>query len=282
MIDTTDVPVERACSRLGVSRQAFYSWKQKAPVTDNDGNLLKEIRDITLEYSKYGYRRVTHELHRRHYVVNHKRVRRIMKENNLLVRRRKFKPITTKSDHNLPVYPNMAKGMIVARLNQLWVADITYISLEREFIYLAAILDIFSRKCIGWDLGRNIDALLALNALNMAIDARKEIGFSDLVHHSDRGVQYASNAYVMRLNELGIKVSMSDKGNAYDNAYAESFMKTFKVEEVYINEYDTFADAYANIKQFIEQVYNQKRLHSSIGYVPPEEFEQKVLNEKLP
>ena len=193
MIETTNIPVERACKSLAVSRQAFYTWKHKTPVANDDCDVLKAIRDITLEYSKYGYRRVTHELRRRGYIVNHKRVRRIMKENNLLVRRKKFKPITTNSDHGLPVYPNLAKSMTATGLNQLWVADITYISLPREFIYLAAILDIFSRKCIGWDLGRNIDAQLTLNALNMAIAARKSIGFSKLVHHSDRGVQYAAS-----------------------------------------------------------------------------------------
>ena len=282
MIETTNVPTERACKNFGVSKQAFYNWKRMTNPTDADSDVLKMIREIALEYSKYGYRRVTHELHRRGFVVNHKRVRRIMKENNLLVRRKKFKPITTRSDHGLPVYPNLAKDLAVTELNQLWVADITYISLPHEFVYLAAILDIFSRKCIGWELDRNIDAQLTLNALNMAIGARKNIGFSTLVHHSDRGVQYAAKVYVERLNEIGIKISMSAKGNAYDNAFAESFMKTLKVEEVYINEYGTFEDAYVNINRFIEMVYNQKRLHSSIGYVPPAEFEQKVLNRKIP
>lgn len=282
MINTTNVPTERACKNFGVSKQAFYNWKRADYPADTDDNVLKAILEITCEYFKYGYRRVTHELRRRDFCVNHKRVLRIMKENNLLVRRKKFKLVTTRSDHSLPIYPNLAKDLTVTGLNQLWVADITYIHLQYEFIYLAVILDIFSRKCIGWELDRNIDALLTLNAFNRAIAARKSHGLYNLVHHSDRGVQYAAKLYVDRLNELSIKISMSDKGNAYDNAFAESFIKTIKVEEVYINEYETFEDAYANIEQFIEMVYNQKRLHSSIGYVPPTEFEQKFLNRKIP
>lgn len=278
MIETTLLPVETACDAFDVSKQAFYQWKKREPPSDTDAEVLKAIREIALEFPKYGYRRVTHELRRRGRIVNHKRIRRIMGENGLLVRRKKFKPITTKSDHGLPVYPNLAKDMAVTWLNQLWVADITYIGLPREFVYLAAILDLFSRKCVGWALSRNIDAQLTLNAFNMAIAARKNLGLSGLVHHSDRGVQYASKAYTERLLELGIKISMSGKGNAYDNAYAESFMKTLKVEEVYINEYETFDDVHVNVGRFIELVYNQKRLHSSIGYMPPAEFEQEVLN----
>ncbi len=278
MIETTNLPVEAACDAFDVSKQAFYQWKKREPPTHNDEEVLKAIREIALEFPKYGYRRVTHELRRRGRIVNHKRIRRIMGQNCLLVRRKKFKPITTRSDHGLPIYPNLAKHMAVTWLNQLWVADITYIGLAREFVYLAVILDLFSRKCIGWALSRNIDAQLTLNALNMAVAARKSLGFLGLIHHSDRGVQYASKAYVERLLELGIKISMSGKGNAYDNAFAESFMKTLKVEEVYINEYETFNDVHLNVGRFIELVYNQKRLHSSIGYMPPAEFEQEVLN----
>ena len=162
-------------------------------------------------------------------------------------------------------------------MNQVWVSDITYIRLPQEFIYLAAITDIFSRKCIGWALGREISTLLTLDALAMAISKRKVLGFVNLIHHSDRGVQYASDEYVKMLENHGIKMSMSRSGNPYDNAFAESFNKTLKVEEVYINEYETFEEALRNIKHFIDIVYNKKRLHSSIGYVPPEEFEREVL-----
>ena len=278
MIRNSSLPIRKACKALEIGKTSFYRWNSNESPLNKDLGLLQEIRTITLEFRKYGYRRVTKELHRRNKIVNHKRIHRIMKENNLLVRRKKFRPITTNSNHGLPVYPNLTRGIIVTGLNQVWVADITYVHLGKEFIYLAVILDLFSRKCIGWALDRIIDAQLTLEALNMAISERQHLGFAGLIHHSDRGVQYAAMAYVKRLKEIGIEISMSGKGNAYDNAYAESFMKTFKVEEVYINEYETFEQAYQNIWDFIERVYNEKRLHSSIGYIPPNEFEQKYLN----
>jgi putative transposase len=277
MIDATGIPTQAACKILEVSRQSFYDWKTHIPRPNDDAALLGKIEQIAIEFPKYGYRRMTKELHRRNERANHKRVLRIMRKHNLLVRKKKFKPITTNSNHGLPVYPNLARGLMTVRLNQLWVADITYVHLPGEFVYLAAILDVYSRKCIGWQLSRNIDATLTLDALEMAIATRKQLGFADLIHHSDRGRQYAAREYVAKLNELGIKISMSDAGNAYDNAYAEAFMKTFKVEEVYIKEYETFEDTYANIKHFIELAYNEKRLHSKIGYVPPAEFENEVL-----
>jgi len=281
MIDVTSLSKEKACKAFEVSKQGFYKWKKREPLPNNDSNVLGSMKQIALEFLKYGYRRITKALHRQGQQVNHKRVHRIMKENNLLVRRKKFRPVTTQSSHGLEVYPNLAKDLVVTKLNQLWVSDITYIYLPLGFAYLAAILDIFSRKCIGWCMGVNIDTHLTLDALNMAITSRKHLGFSGMIHHSDRGVQYASQAYVDRLKEFGISVSMNGKGNAYDNAFAESFMKTFKVEEVYIKEYETFEDAYANIKHFIDLVYNEKRLHSKIGYVPPAEFEAEILNKSV-
>ena len=280
MIEATSLPKEKACKAFEVSKQGFYKWKKREPLPDSDDNVLESMMQIALEFPKYGYRRVTKALHRQGEQVNHKRVHRIMKENNLLVRRKKFRPVTTQSGHGLKIYPNLAKDLVVTKLNQLWVSDITYIYLPLGFAYLAAILDIFSRKCIGWCLGKNIDAQLTLDALDMAIASRQHLGLSELIHHSDRGVQYASQVYIDLLKEFGIVVSMSGKGNAYDNAFAESFMKTLKVEEVYINEYGTFEEAYANIKHFIELVYNEKRLHSSIGYVPPAEFEAEILNKQ--
>ena len=280
MIEAASLPKEKACKAFDVSRQGFYKWKTREPFQNSDKKLLELMREIALEFPKYGYRRITKALHRQGKLANHKRVHRIMKENNLLVRRKKFRPITTQSGHGLKVYPNLAKDLIVTKLNQLWVSDITYIYLPLGFAYLAAILDIFSRKCVGWYLGKNIDSQLALDALDMAIAARQYIGFSELIHHSDRGVQYASQNYVDRLKQFGIAISMSGKGNAYDNAFAESFIKTLKVEEVYINEYRTFEEAFVNIKHFIDLVYNEKRLHSSIGYKPPTEFEQEVLNKQ--
>ena len=278
LIDEAEIAASKACLALGMSRGGYYKRKHQGSPADCDFNARNAIQEIALEFPCYGYRRITAEMRRRDQPINHKRVLRIMGEDNLLCIRKKFKPMTTDSNHNLPVFLNLARDIAVTGLNQLWVADITYVQLVKEYIYLAAIIDIFSRKCIGWELGRRIDALLAINALNMAVSARKLFGFGGLVHHSDQGVQYASLEYVNLLKGHGIRISMSRRGNPYDNAFAESFMKTLKAEEVYMKEYCTFGEAYANIKQFIEEVYNKKRLHSSIGYVPPNEFEMMVLN----
>lgn len=282
MISQQEVPIRSACSSLNVSKSAYYEGLKKPAVNLGDNQTKNVIYDISLEYPKYGYRRITAELHRRGQIANHKKVLRIMREENLLCRpKKKFRITTTDSNHNYPVYPNLAKDIISIGINQLWVADITYVHLLNECVYLAVVIDVYSRKCIGWELSRRIDAELVLNALDMAVDARIQFGIDSLIHHSDQGVQYACNEYVNRLNELGIRISMSRKGNPYDNAFAESFMKTLKVEEVYLKEYKTFDEAYNNIKQFIERVYNKKRLHSSIGYLPPDEFEAKALNISL-
>ena len=281
MIEQSQLPITHACDALALSKPTYYRWRIRQE-KDHDTALRPVMHEIALEFPFYGYRRVTKELHHRGERINHKRVLRLMREEELLCRRKKrFKPITTQSNHGLAVYPNLVKDVAVTRLNQIWVADITYIHLQREFVYLAVILDLFSRKCIGWGLSRSIDTQLALEALRRAIAARQNLGFAGLIHHSDRGVQYASQAYVDQLAAKGISISMSSTGNAYDNAFAESFMKTLKVEEVYINEYATFDEAYANIKQFIDRVYNEKRLHSSIGYKSPAKFEQEVLNISL-
>jgi len=280
MIEESNLPIVHSCHALSISRAAFYRAEDLPEKTDK---MLKEmIEEIALEFSRYGYRRMTYELRNRGFIVNHKKVLKVMHENGLLCRRKKaFKPVTTNSNHSYKIYPNLAKDMVVTGLNQLWVSDITYIHLAREFVYLAAIIDLFSRKCIGWSLSRDIDAQLTLNALNMAVLKRMSLGFSKLVHHSDQGIQYAAYAYTDRLKELGIIISMSRRGNVYDNAWAESFMKTLKVEEVYLNDYETFEDALRNINHFIEKVYNDKRLHSSIGYTSPNKFEREVLNISL-
>ncbi len=278
MIDKNEIPIRDACSAFQVSDGSYYYWKNSEKQQDLNKYLKKEIQGIALEFPFYGYRRVSKELKRRDLLVNHKKVLRLMREDNLLCRRKRaFRPVTTNSNHSFRIYPNLAKGLTVTGLNQLWVSDITYVRLPYGFAYLATIEDVFSRKCIGWNLGIDIDAALTLKALEMALTKRKAIGLSNLIHHSDRGVQYASEEYERTLLELGIQISMSRSGNPYDNAFAESFNKTLKVEEVYINEYETFEDALKNIKHFIESVYNKKRLHSSIGYVPPEEFEREVL-----
>jgi len=266
----------QACHAVGVSRSGYWSWLHNEPA--HPDSLLQEIRQLA-KLPRYGYRRITAALHRKGFTANHKRVLSLMRENSLLCKRKRFKITTTDSNHGLPVFPNLAKGLEVVRLNQLWVADITYIHLVREFIYLAVVLDVFSRKCVGWQLSRNIDARLCSDALRMAFKERQGMPLEGLIHHSDQGVQYASTEYVDALREQGVLVSMSRRGNPYDNAFAESFMNTLKAEEVYVNEYESFKDALTNIQRFIEVVYNKKRLHSSIGYQPPVEFEQQVLME---
>lgn len=279
MIASKEIPIAGGCRCLSIGRRTYYSWQQERTYQITDRALTSKIHDIALEYPKYGYRRITAELHRKGKSVNHKRVLKIMREESLLCRpKKKFRITTTDSNHNYPIHPNLAKDKVLTAINQLWVADITYIHLMNEHVYLAVIIDVFSRKCIGWELSRRIDADLVLGALDKAIKGRIQLGLQGLIHHSDQGVQYACNEYVNLLEELDIKISMSRKGNPYDNAFAESFMKTLKAEEVYLKEYRTFNEAYNNIKEFIDVVYNKKRLHSSLGYMPPEEFETEILN----
>lgn len=267
------IPVRRLCELSGVPRSSYYraSRPLKVDMPDRDQTVLHEIRTICEEMPFYGSPRVTVELGRRGFRVNHKRVSRLMGKANLHCRRKKRFVHTTDSQHNFRIYPNVAKDFVAVRPDQLWRADITYIRLVHEFIYLAVILDAFSRRVVGWALTRHIDAALTVSALKMAIAQRHvEPG---LVHHSDQGVQYACEEYVTVLNDHKFTISMSRKGNPYDNAMAESFMKTIKAEEVYINDYRTITDASKNIEQFIQIVYNTKRLHSSLGYLTPEERE---------
>ncbi len=258
-----------------VSRAGFYRARLlREPVADADLELRDATQRIALEFPSYGWPRMTAELKRRGWAVNHKRVYRLMREDNLLcLRRRKF-VVTTDSNHGLPVYPNLAREMTLTALDQLWVADITYIRLLLEFVYLAVILDAFSRRVIGWALDRTLEANLTLRALRMALGRRGPM--PGLVHHYDRGVQYASRDYTALLHAHGIRVSMSRKGNPYDNAVAESFLKTLKYEEVYRGDYRDLAEARAGIGPFLERVYNEKRLHSALGCLPPAEFEQSL------
>ena len=264
---------------LSISRSTYYRSSTDVEAVDDDIGLRDIIQQIALEMPSYGYRRITKEMHRRGIKPNHKRVLRLMRQDNLLILRKKKFVVTTDSGHGLPVYPNLTKDLTLDGINQLWVSDITYIRLRREFVYLAVILDGYSRCCVGWRLGRRLDDRLTLGALKMALEKREVR--CGLVHHSDRGVQYASREYTDLLKEKGLAISMSRTGNPYDNAMAESFMKTLKYEEVYLSEYDDMADAYESIGYFIEGVYNLKRLHSSIGYMPPAEFEQRFEEEKL-
>ena len=260
------------CRLARVSRVGLYRFRPGPQGPDPDMPLRDAIQRIALEFPSYGWRRVTAELRRRKWAVNHKRVYRWMRADNLLcLRQRKF-VVTTDAGHSLPIYPNLAHALTLTGLNQLWVADITYVRLELEFVYLAVILDAFSRRVIGWALEPMLEAALTLEALRMALARRRPA--PGLVHHSDRGVQYASRDYTQRLHDYGIQISMSRKGNPWDNAACESFMKTLKYEEVYRSEYRDLAEARASIGMFLEKVYNQKRLHSALGYRPPAEFER--------
>ena len=259
------------CQMTGLSRAGFYRWRLPRQADPVEMEIRDQMQKVALESPAYGYRRITAEMQQRGFEVNHKRVLRMMREDNLLCMRQRAFVVTTDSRHNLPIYPNLARTMTPAAINQLWVADITYIRLRTEFIYLSVVLDAYSRRVIGWALGRTLEAELAVAALRMALLERQPA--PGLVHHSDRGVQYASLDYTGMLKQHQVIISMSRKGNPYDNAACESFMKTLKYEEVYRNEYRDFQEARASIGEFLECVYNQKRLHSALGYLPPAEFE---------
>lgn len=269
--EVSTLTVAARCRVLEWPRASYYHASNATPAAA-DTELRSLVQQVALEWPAYGYRRLTAELRRRGRSVNHKRVLRLMREDNLLCLRKKRFVHTTNSDHRLPVYPNLVPGLAVSGCDQLWASDITYIRLLREFIYLAVILDAFSRRVIGWALERTLETELALAALQMALAGRTVT--KELVHHSDRGVQYASAGYTALLKEHQVRISMSRRGRAYDNAQAESFMKTLKYEEVYLHEYETMAEARTSIGHSLEAVYNQKRLHSALGYLPPVEFEQ--------
>jgi putative transposase len=265
--------IERMCYLAQVSRAGFYRSLQEQLPVEEEMEVQSAIQRIVVEHRRrYGYRRITAELRRQGMVVNRKRVARIMREDNLLAVQPRAFVMTTDSDHELEVYLNLARRMKLTGINQLWVADITYIRLQREFVYLAVILDAFSRKVVGWALDRTLATRLPIAALEQAIAERKPP--PGLVHHSDRGVQYASGLYVNILREHRMLSSMSRPANPYDNASCESFMKTLKREEIYANDYRDLDHLRANIEVFIEQYYNRRRLHSALGYRPPEEFEQ--------
>jgi putative transposase len=272
--------IERMVELGRVSRSGFYRFNTN-PETgpDKDMDLRDAIQRIALEWPSYGRPRITAELRRRGWTVNAKRVHRLLREDNLLcVRKRKF-IVTTDSNHGRKVYPNLARGLVLTGVDQLWRADITYVRLREEFVFLAVILDAFSRRVIGWALDRNMEDELTLTALRMAL-SRRSIR-PGLVHHSDRGSQYASKDYTDLLKANQIDISMSRKGNPWDNAACESFMKTLKYEEVLRNEYRDLAEAFASIPEFLEKVYNQKRLHSALGYLPPVEFEAQLAVKNL-
>jgi putative transposase len=252
--------IRRLCDLAGVSR----SWYYAHPSSD-------AIERIGLDFPGYGYRRVTKALQRDGWSVNHKRVLRVMRKESLLCQLQRRFVVTTDSVHGRPTYPNLLAGTVLTGPDQAWVADLTYIRLPTSFAYLACLLDAWSRRCVGWTLSRWIDTDLTVAALERAMADRQPA--RGLIHHSDRGVQYASAAYVARLTDADARISMAAIGNPYENAKAESFFKTLKREEVYLNHYQSFQEAEANLGRFIGDVYNAKRLHSSLGYLPPIEFE---------
>jgi putative transposase len=263
--------VVRMCEVAGFSRVGYYRFLDPEKPAPADMELRDAMQKIALEWPSYGSRRMKRELRERGWEVNRKRVQRLMREDKLLcVVKRKF-VVTTNSAHGRKVYPNVAGSMILTGVDQLWVADITYIRLEEEFVYLAVILDAYSRRVIGWCLSDGLDDSLTLTALRMALEQR--VVRPGLVHHSDRGVQYASGDYTDLLKAHGIEISMSRKANPWDNAACESFMKTLKHEEVYRTEYRNWADARVRIGEFLEKVYNEKRLHSALDYRSPAQFE---------
>jgi putative transposase len=265
--------IERMCGLAGVSRAAYYRrWGQSAPLQEETA-LRDVIQHLALAHRHYGYRRIGALLRRQGWSVNHKRLVRLMREDNLLcLRKPPFKPPTTDSRHGWRVWPNLARRLIPLQTDQLWVADITYVRLDEAFVYLAVVLDAFSRKAVGWAMQAHLKASLALEALEMALASREVIPGA-LVHHSDRGVQYACGDYIARLEAAGIQPSMSRVGCPYDNAMAESFMKTLKHEEIDASAYRDLAHARSAIGEFIDTVYNRQRLHSALAYLSPVEFE---------
>jgi putative transposase len=268
--------IEHLCLLGGVSRAGFYRFGEVCAPQRTEADLRDKIQTIALKNRFYGYRRVCRDLWRIHGLkVNHKHVLRLMREDNLLCLRQKpFVPYTTNSRHEFPIVPNLTRALVPTGLDQIWVADITYVRLAGQFVYLAVVLDAFSRKVIGWALADHLEASLAIEALDMALSARNPK--PGLIHHSDRGVQYACADYSMKLAERGVLISMSRAGNPYDNAKAERFMRTLKEEEVNGKTYASIDEARTDIGAFLENVYNRGRLHSALGYKPPVEFEAEL------
>jgi transposase InsO family protein len=261
---------------MNLASSSYYYRPQSDPERERQDGLLREqIERLQGEFPGYGYRRLGQQLRREGMAVNDKRIRRVQRKYQLFaIRWQSFKLATTDSDHGYKVYPHLLREKTVSAIDQAWVADITYIRILKGFVFVAAILDLYSRKAIGWALSRRIDAELCIEALKAALQTRKPA--PGCIHHSDRGVQYACREYIALLQAAQMQISMSRTANPYDNAHMESFFKTLKYEEVHLANYETYQDVIARIPHFIEEVYNRKRLHSALGYVPPEEFERAI------
>jgi len=270
---TQEYPVTIVCSVLGCARSSYYHQSQEA----DNAALKAAIETVAAEWPTYGYRRVTAQLRRQNWTVNHKRVRRLMREMGLQARVKRSVRRTTNSAHNFPRYPNLVQDLEVVRPDQVWVSDITYIRLREGFVYLAVIMDVFTRCIRGWQLGRGLDQSLTLQALQRALRGRQPE-----IHHSDQGVQYAATAYTQRLQEVRAQISMAEVGQAWQNGYAERLMRTIKEEEVDLSEYLDYTDARRQLGRFLDEVYVHKRIHSSLGYLTPAEFESQWRRELAP
>jgi putative transposase len=265
------ISIRAFCRLFHVNRAWYYRHQQLPDRHEANERIVQAIRQIVQVFPCYGYRRVSQALLRAGWQVSAKRVWKLMRQARLQPRRKRRYVRTTDSRHHMPVYPNLVKGLKVDAPNRCWVADITYVRLPQQFGYLACLVDMYSRKCVGWNLSEHLDTSLTLGALEMALEQREVQ--PGLIHHSDRGLQYVSGEYVRRLHSVQARISMSAKGCATDNAMAESFFKTVKYEEVYLHRYQTLEEARSQLQTFLEDVYNTKRLHSSLDYLPPDEFE---------
>lgn len=269
-----DYPVQVICDVVGYSRSRYY-YEPSVETKNKDESLKSAIAEVAGRYPTYGYRRITKQLQREGWKVNHKRVSRLMRQMGLLAQKRVRRKRTTNSVHGYRRYPNLEKGVVVEHPDQVWVADITYIRLKEEFVYLAVVMDVFTRSIRGWHLDKTMEKSLTITALEKGL--AKAI---PKIHHSDQGVQYAANDYVKMLEERGVKISMAAVGKAWENGYAERLMRTIKEEEVDLSEYRNFGEVYERIEEFLEGVYMKKRIHSSLSYLTPSEFEEKWMREQ--
>ncbi len=268
-----DYPITLACDVLGCTRSSYYHLATEQP---DEVELKVAIKAVAAEWPTYGYRRVTAQLRRQGWLVNRKRVQRLMRLMDLQAKTKRKKRRTTNSEHDFPRYPNLVQGLEVVRPDQVWVSDITYIRLRAEFIYLAVIMDVFTRSIRGWHVGRSLDHTLTLTALQRALGRHP----APEIHHSDQGVQYAATAYTQALQDVNVQISMADVGAAWQNGYAERLIRTIKEEEVDLSEYLDYNDAYRQLGRFLDDVYMHKRIHSSLGYLTPAEFEEQWQKEQ--